>query len=57
VAFLNIQIPLQLGNLVNVLASHTCNENANFTRELREPAFKLMYYYVVQVILLENEGI
>lgn len=48
-AILNIQIPLMLGELVNVVARYLREHTGNYIREIRGPAFKLLGLYGIQV--------
>ncbi|KAG7455297.1 hypothetical protein MATL_G00254940 [Megalops atlanticus] len=47
-AALNIQIPLMLGDLVNVVARYMREHPGNYLREIRGPAFKLLGLYGLQ---------
>jgi hypothetical protein len=51
VAFINIQLPLYLGNIINILAKFTQDSTAqlSFMSEMKEPALKLVGLYVAQV--------
>ncbi|KAK2193690.1 hypothetical protein NP493_8g05061 [Ridgeia piscesae] len=51
VAVVNIDIPLLLGELVNVISKYTSDTTGNFTDEIREPALKLFYMSVIQGVL------
>ncbi|XP_048100085.1 mitochondrial potassium channel ATP-binding subunit [Alosa alosa] len=62
-ALLNIQIPLMLGGLVNVVARHMREHAGNYIRDIRGPAFKLLALYCLQgaltsgyIILLSKVG-
>ncbi|XP_042894585.1 mitochondrial potassium channel ATP-binding subunit isoform X2 [Parasteatoda tepidariorum] len=53
VALLNIRIPIALGDMVNVISSFLNDEyfqrdTATFLSELREPAIRLVYMYLIQ---------
>ncbi|XP_054713948.1 mitochondrial potassium channel ATP-binding subunit-like [Uloborus diversus] len=53
VAYLNIRIPIALGDIVNVVSSFTFDQMygqdaATFISELRKPAINLIYMYLVQ---------
>uniref|UniRef100_A0AAR2J3V9 Mitochondrial potassium channel ATP-binding subunit n=1 Tax=Pygocentrus nattereri TaxID=42514 RepID=A0AAR2J3V9_PYGNA len=50
-AALNIQIPLMLGELVNVVAQHLREHAGNYMRDIRAPAFKLLGLYCLQGLL------
>ncbi|XP_069502070.1 mitochondrial potassium channel ATP-binding subunit [Ambystoma mexicanum] len=50
-ALLNIQIPLMLGELVNVVARFTREHAGNYFREMKEPALKLLSLYGLQGLL------
>ncbi|XP_053322035.1 mitochondrial potassium channel ATP-binding subunit [Spea bombifrons] len=50
-ALLNIQIPLILGELVNVVSRFTREHAGNYVREVRGPAVKLLCLYGVQGLL------
>uniref|UniRef100_A0A3Q2YJS8 ATP-binding cassette sub-family B member 8, mitochondrial-like n=1 Tax=Hippocampus comes TaxID=109280 RepID=A0A3Q2YJS8_HIPCM len=50
-AILNIQIPLMLGELVNVVARYLREHTGNYIREIRGPAFKLLGLYGIQGLL------
>ncbi|XP_077349788.1 mitochondrial potassium channel ATP-binding subunit-like isoform X2 [Lithobates pipiens] len=47
-ALLNIQIPLILGELVNVVSRYTREHAGNYLQEVRGPAFKLLALYAAQ---------
>lgn len=53
-AALNIQIPLMLGNLVNVVAQYTREHAGNYLRDIRAPALKLLSLYGLQVRFLSR---
>lgn len=48
-AILNIQIPLMLGDLVNVVARYLRENTGNYVHEIRGPALKLLGLYGIQV--------
>lgn len=48
-AILNIQIPMMLGDLVNVVARHLREHASNYVEEIRGPAVKLLGLYGLQV--------
>ncbi|KAJ8718094.1 hypothetical protein PYW07_006024 [Mythimna separata] len=48
VAFLNVFIPMLLGEVVNVLARQRNNPSANFMEEIQIPALKLFGLYLAQ---------
>ncbi|CAL4122991.1 unnamed protein product [Meganyctiphanes norvegica] len=53
VALCNIQIPISLGSIVNVvaqLAQETSNQGESFMKEVANPALKLLKLYLVQAI-------
>ncbi|XP_026781818.3 mitochondrial potassium channel ATP-binding subunit isoform X1 [Pangasianodon hypophthalmus] len=50
-AALNIQIPLMLGNLVNVVAQYMREHVGNYMRDIRTPALKLLGLYGLQGLL------
>ncbi|XP_036374968.1 mitochondrial potassium channel ATP-binding subunit [Megalops cyprinoides] len=50
-AALNIQIPLMLGDLVNVVARYMREHSGSYLREVRGPAFKLLGLYGLQGLL------
>ncbi|XP_027027415.2 mitochondrial potassium channel ATP-binding subunit isoform X2 [Tachysurus fulvidraco] len=50
-AALNIQIPLMLGDLVNVVAQYMREHVGNYMRDIRAPAFKLLGLYGLQGLL------
>ncbi|XP_053294466.1 mitochondrial potassium channel ATP-binding subunit [Pleuronectes platessa] len=50
-AILNIQIPLMLGDLVNVVARYLREQTGNYVYEIRGPALKLLGLYGVQGLL------
>uniref|UniRef100_A0A8C6LXP3 Mitochondrial potassium channel ATP-binding subunit n=1 Tax=Nothobranchius furzeri TaxID=105023 RepID=A0A8C6LXP3_NOTFU len=50
-AILNIQIPLMLGDLVNVVARHLRENTGNYISEIQGPALKLLGLYGVQGLL------
>ena len=49
VAIVNIQIPLLLGDVVNVLSQYTNGAPGNFMDDIKEPGLKLITMYVIQV--------
>ncbi|XP_045907037.1 mitochondrial potassium channel ATP-binding subunit [Micropterus dolomieu] len=50
-AILNIQIPLLLGDLVNVVARYLREHTRNYVHEIRGPALKLLGLYGIQGLL------
>lgn len=48
VALVNIQIPLMLGDLVNVISNFTQENAGNFLELVRSPAQKLCLFYIIQ---------
>ncbi|XP_013885276.1 mitochondrial potassium channel ATP-binding subunit [Austrofundulus limnaeus] len=50
-AILNIQIPLMLGNLVNVVARYLRENTGNYISEIKGPALKLLGLYGIQGLL------
>ncbi|XP_024291669.1 mitochondrial potassium channel ATP-binding subunit isoform X1 [Oncorhynchus tshawytscha] len=50
-AILNIQIPLMLGDLVNIVARYMREHTGNYMREMRGPALKLLGLYGLQGLL------
>ncbi|XP_056149147.1 mitochondrial potassium channel ATP-binding subunit [Lampris incognitus] len=50
-AILNIQIPLMLGDLVNVVARHMREHTGDYLYEIRAPALKLLGLYGIQGLL------
>ncbi|KAL0966227.1 hypothetical protein UPYG_G00292590 [Umbra pygmaea] len=50
-AILNIQIPLMLGDLVNVVARYLREHSGNYIKEMRGPALKLLGLYGLQGLL------
>ncbi|KAM9720319.1 mitochondrial potassium channel ATP-binding subunit [Menidia menidia] len=50
-AILNIEIPLMLGDLVNVVARHLREHTGNYVNEIRGPALKLLGMYAIQGLL------
>ena len=48
-ALLNIQIPLILGELVNIVARYMREHTGNYLQEIRGPALKLLGLYGIQV--------
>ncbi len=49
VAIVNIQIPLLLGDVVNVVSKFTAESTGNFMEEIRHPAIRLISLYGFQV--------
>ena len=49
VAFVNIQIPLILGDVVNVVSKFTRDAAGNFMDDIKQPALKLIQMYTLQV--------
>uniref|UniRef100_A0A665X3G6 Mitochondrial potassium channel ATP-binding subunit n=1 Tax=Echeneis naucrates TaxID=173247 RepID=A0A665X3G6_ECHNA len=50
-AILNIQIPLMLGDLVNVVACYLREQTGNYVHEISGPALKLLGLYGIQGLL------
>uniref|UniRef100_A0A672RSL6 Mitochondrial potassium channel ATP-binding subunit n=1 Tax=Sinocyclocheilus grahami TaxID=75366 RepID=A0A672RSL6_SINGR len=50
-AALNIQIPLMLGDLVNVVARHMREQAGHYMRDIKAPAMKLLGLYGLQGLL------
>ncbi|XP_059391183.1 mitochondrial potassium channel ATP-binding subunit [Carassius carassius] len=50
-AALNIQIPLMLGDLVNVVARHMREQAGHYIRDIKAPAVKLLGLYGLQGLL------
>ncbi|CAB1326412.1 unnamed protein product [Coregonus sp. 'balchen'] len=50
-AILNIQIPLMLGDLVNIVARYMREHTGDYMREMRGPALKLLGLYGLQGLL------
>ncbi|XP_051543485.1 mitochondrial potassium channel ATP-binding subunit [Myxocyprinus asiaticus] len=50
-AALNIQIPLMLGDLVNVVARHMREQAGHYMKDIRAPAIKLIGLYGLQGLL------
>ncbi|XP_012731793.2 mitochondrial potassium channel ATP-binding subunit [Fundulus heteroclitus] len=50
-AILNIQIPLMLGDLVNVVARYLREHSGNYVNEVKGPAMKLLGLYGIQGLL------
>ncbi|XP_042241922.1 mitochondrial potassium channel ATP-binding subunit-like isoform X1 [Homarus americanus] len=53
VALANVQVPILLGDVVNVVANFTSeatNEGRNYMQEISAPSVKLLQYYVAQAI-------
>ncbi|XP_052065501.1 mitochondrial potassium channel ATP-binding subunit-like isoform X5 [Mytilus californianus] len=50
-AFINIKIPIVLGELVNVLSNFSREEAQNILDEIKKPALKLVKYYCIQGLL------
>lgn len=48
-AILNIQIPLMLGDLVNVVARYLREHSGTYVNEIKGPAMKLLGLYAIQV--------
>ncbi|XP_012670845.2 mitochondrial potassium channel ATP-binding subunit [Clupea harengus] len=62
-ALLNIQIPMILGELVNVVARQMREQAGSYVRDMRGPAFKLLTLYCIQgaltsgyIVLLSRVG-
>uniref|UniRef100_A0A3B4AQP7 Mitochondrial potassium channel ATP-binding subunit n=1 Tax=Periophthalmus magnuspinnatus TaxID=409849 RepID=A0A3B4AQP7_9GOBI len=53
-AILNIQIPLMLGDLVNVVARYLREQAGNYIHEIRVPALKLLGLYGLQGLLTSS---
>ncbi|CAH1785890.1 unnamed protein product, partial [Owenia fusiformis] len=51
VAIVNIQMPLYLGELVNVLSEFTKEGTQNYVEHMKKPALKLIGFYVTQGVL------
>ena len=52
VAIVNIQIPLQLGKIVNVISEANKDSDKNVLQSLIEPAKKMIVYYLIQVVFI-----
>uniref|UniRef100_A0A3B3UJG5 Mitochondrial potassium channel ATP-binding subunit n=1 Tax=Poecilia latipinna TaxID=48699 RepID=A0A3B3UJG5_9TELE len=50
-AMLNIQIPLMLGDLVNVVARYLREHSGTYVNEIKGPAIKLLGLYAIQGLL------
>ncbi|KAJ8299428.1 hypothetical protein KUTeg_023488 [Tegillarca granosa] len=50
-AVLNVEIPLLLGDVVNVISKFTKETAENFVNEIKKPAIKLVTYYSLQAFL------
>ncbi|XP_043923540.1 mitochondrial potassium channel ATP-binding subunit [Protopterus annectens] len=50
-ALLNIQIPIMLGELVNVVARYTREHSGQYLKDMKEPALKLLSFYGIQGLL------
>ncbi|XP_033752437.1 mitochondrial potassium channel ATP-binding subunit-like [Pecten maximus] len=50
-AIVNIQIPLVLGEIVNIVSSFTQDVARDFIHEVRQPVIKMIGYYAVQSVL------
>ncbi|TRY90240.1 hypothetical protein DNTS_005102 [Danionella cerebrum] len=50
-AALNIQIPLMLGDLVNIVAQHMREQAGDYIRDIQGPALKLLALYGLQGLL------
>ncbi|XP_032420740.1 mitochondrial potassium channel ATP-binding subunit [Xiphophorus hellerii] len=50
-AILNIQIPLMLGDLVNVVARYLREHSGTYVNEIKGPAMKLLGLYAIQGLL------
>lgn len=55
-AALNIQIPLMLGDLVNVVARYTREHVGNYMSDIRTPALKLLGLYGLQVSVFASRS-
>lgn len=53
-AILNIQIPLMLGDLVNVVARYLRENTGSYINEIKGPAMKLLGLYGIQVSTHKN---
>ena len=49
VAIVNVDIPLLLGDLVNVLSEHTSESCASFMADIKQPVIRLLTMSVIQV--------
>ncbi|XP_070200308.1 mitochondrial potassium channel ATP-binding subunit-like [Littorina saxatilis] len=50
-AAVNIQVPIMLGEVVNVVSKFTAGAIGNFVDEMRKPALKLVVVYILQGFL------
>ncbi|XP_061588477.1 mitochondrial potassium channel ATP-binding subunit [Cololabis saira] len=50
-AILNIQIPLMLGDLVNIVARYLRDHTGNYLSEITGPGLKLLGFYAIQGLL------
>ena len=48
-AIVNIQIPLILGDVVNVVSHYTAENAGNFMEDMKKPAARIIGYYALQV--------
>lgn len=48
-AAINIQVPILLGQVTDVVSKFTADSVGNFLEEIKKPAMKLMGVYVLQV--------
>ena len=47
---MNVQIPLILGDVVNVVSKYTKEAVGNFIEDVKQPAIKLVQMYTLQVV-------
>ena len=47
---MNVQIPLILGDVVNVVSKYTKDAVGNFIEDVKQPAIKLVQMYTLQVV-------
>ena len=54
VAIVNIQIPILLGDVVNIVSKYSAETAAqnNFVEEIRKPGLRIIYMYSIQVDFL-----
>ena len=52
VAIVNIQIPILLGDVVNVVSKYTSESAGNFTEDIRKPGLKILQMFCIQVRMM-----
>ena len=55
-ALLNIQIPIKLGDVVNVVSKFTDGKVGHYLKEIQKPTMELLGLYGLQVSTIESSS-